>query len=587
MHSLHKKRVNSAYWSPYLIVLLVLFATVLSCGKTFGAQTTWSDFREPLTGKYKACLNGEATEVTVDLPADFIRAKGKIKLSLEFRSNTYSSVNAVSKKAGFASTSPYVKVNKSMFKGYKKLQVDDYPASQQKTLELDSDWFKPGRNIIKLGFKHDTRDDSCTDSCCPMYYTKVSFPQAVRKTYAVTITSTPSGGDVYINSKQSGTTPLTTKLKPGEYHVEVKKSGFKNMAKIKKIQKNNLSFSFDLAPKPQLVSIFGSPGQVELYIDNAYKGTLPLGLELDVGEYEFEFRKKGYKSKRERVVISAQTKRINRSLEQVEVMPDKPDRQAQNVQVALTPTATAPEVQPEKVKPPPAKPRKKVDGYAERVALVIGNSNYRTAKLANPVNDATDISAVLTDLNFDVITVTDANKRQMIKALDQFAQKLRKADFGLFYFAGHGMQINNRNYLIPLKATVQAESDVEFEAVDAGRILGRMRLAGNKLNVVILDACRNNPFARTFRTSTRGLARMDAPIGTIVAYATSPGSVAADGKGRNGVYTKHLLSALKKPNLDIQDIFNEAGRGVMAETDNQQIPWSSNTPLPQYFLIKE
>lgn len=220
----------------------------------------------------------------------------------------------------------------------------------------------------------------------------------------------------------------------------------------------------------------------------------------------------------------------------------------------------------------------------DRVALVIGNNDYSTAPLKNPVNDAQDIAAVLKRLHFDVIIETDADKRRMITAIETFAEKLKRAEIGLFYYAGHGMQINNSNYLLPVKVQVSSESDVEFEAVNVGRILGKMKSAGSSLNVVILDACRNNPFTRSFRSSEQGLARMDAPIGTIIAYATGPGAVAADGTGRNGIFTKHLLNSLQHPKMDIQDIFNEAGMGVMKETGNKQIPWTSNTPIPRFYF---
>lgn len=221
---------------------------------------------------------------------------------------------------------------------------------------------------------------------------------------------------------------------------------------------------------------------------------------------------------------------------------------------------------------------------SKRVALVIGNGAYQAAPLKNPVNDARDMAAALQQLDFEVITALNASKREMITSIDRFAAKLRRSEIGLFYYAGHGMQINGRNYLIPVKVAVQSESDVEFESVDAGRVLGKMKHADNKLNVVVLDACRNNPFARSFRSGEQGLARMDAPVGTIIAYATGPGAVAADGSGRNGIFTKHLLTTIHTPNLSIQEIFNEAGMGVMRDTGNKQVPWTSNTPIPRYYL---
>ena len=221
---------------------------------------------------------------------------------------------------------------------------------------------------------------------------------------------------------------------------------------------------------------------------------------------------------------------------------------------------------------------------AVRTALVIGNSAYETAPLKNPVNDAVDMAKALRELGFDVIEKTNADKREMILAVDEFAQRIRDAEIGVFYFAGHGMQIQGRNYLIPVKAHVTSETDVQFEAMDAGRVLGKMQGAGNKLNIVILDACRDNPFKRSFRTGSVGLAQMDAPKGSIIAYATAPGSVAADGRGRNGIYTKHLLNQLATSGLDVQDIFRETGMGVMKETGDKQIPWVSSTPVPPYFI---
>jgi len=223
-------------------------------------------------------------------------------------------------------------------------------------------------------------------------------------------------------------------------------------------------------------------------------------------------------------------------------------------------------------------------GTATRTALVIGNSNYKTAPLRNPVNDARDIAKTLRDLNFDVIEKLNASKRDMVLAIDAFYKRLRRADVGVFYFAGHGMQIHGVNYLIPVKAHVTSETDIQWEAVPAGKVLGKMYEAGNKLNIVILDACRDNPFKRSFRTQKKGLAQMDAPKGTIIAYATSPGSVAADGAGRNGVYTKHLLKSLRSKGMTVYDVFRETGLGVMRETKEKQIPWISSTPVQRYYM---
>ena len=208
---------------------------------------------------------------------------------------------------------------------------------------------------------------------------------------------------------------------------------------------------------------------------------------------------------------------------------------------------------------------------ANRTALVIGNGSYESASLKNPANDANDIARVLRKLGFDVILKKDIDKKTMLDAFREFGKKLSRSEIGLFYFAGHGMQINGVNYLIPVENNIKEESEVEFEAIDAGRILAKMENAGNPLNIVILDACRNNPFKRSFRTSKKGLAQMDAPLGTVVAYATSPGSVAEDGKGKNGTYTQALLKNLQNPDLDVQKMFNSTGLDVMEKTHKAQV----------------
>lgn len=211
---------------------------------------------------------------------------------------------------------------------------------------------------------------------------------------------------------------------------------------------------------------------------------------------------------------------------------------------------------------------------SKRVALVIGNGAYNSAPLKNPMNDARDISRVLKKVGFDVHTLTNSSYRQMENAIHAFGKKLQKTGgVGLFYYAGHGIQHQGRNYLIPIDADIQSASDVQFEAVDAGRILGKMEDAGNGVNIVILDACRNNPFARSFRSGTRGLAKMDAPVGSIMAYATSPGKVAADGEGRNGVYTKHLINYINKAGIPIEKVLKLTRSAVRKETNKKQTPW--------------
>ena len=215
---------------------------------------------------------------------------------------------------------------------------------------------------------------------------------------------------------------------------------------------------------------------------------------------------------------------------------------------------------------------------------MIGNSSYKDAPLKNPVNDATDIAAALRDLGFQVVLRTNANRRQMVEAVREFGSKLKKGGVGLFYFAGHGMQSRGRNFLMPVGAALEAEADLEFETVDANMVLAQMDEAGNRVNIVVLDACRNNPFVRSFRSASRGLAQMDAATGTFLAYATAPGSIAADGEGRNGIFTKHLLSSLKNQESRVEDVFKRVRVQVARETANKQIPWDLSSLTGDFYF---
>jgi uncharacterized caspase-like protein len=218
----------------------------------------------------------------------------------------------------------------------------------------------------------------------------------------------------------------------------------------------------------------------------------------------------------------------------------------------------------------------------QRVALVIGNSSYKQSPLKNPVNDATDVAATLRGLGFSVILRTNANRRQMVEAVREFGAQLKRGGVGFFYYAGHGVQSRGSNYLIPVGAEIGSDADLEFESVDANLLVAQMDEAGNRVNIVVLDACRDNPFVRSSRSASRGLAQMDAAKGTFLAYATSPGSTAADGEGRNGIYTKHLLASLKQPDTRLEDVFKRVRLGVAKETANRQIPWDSSSLLGDF-----
>ncbi len=224
---------------------------------------------------------------------------------------------------------------------------------------------------------------------------------------------------------------------------------------------------------------------------------------------------------------------------------------------------------------------------AKRYALLIGNSNYAIGSLTNPVNDAKDMAELLKAKQFEVKVLFDADQRTMESAINEFTHQLAEQDaVGLFYYAGHGVEVDGRNYLVPVDAEVASETDVKYEAVDAGRVLDGMGRAGNNLNLVILDACRNNPYSRSFRTATRGLARMDAAKGSLVLYATSPGDVAMDGEGRNGVFTAFLMDAIKMPDLSVEKVFKKTANDVYKHTDGKQLPWQTGVILGEFYFTK-
>ncbi len=221
-----------------------------------------------------------------------------------------------------------------------------------------------------------------------------------------------------------------------------------------------------------------------------------------------------------------------------------------------------------------------------RTALVIGNSAYAEAPLSNPVNDAADVAAALKSLGFHVQLKTDASRRQIIEAIRQFGRDLqRRGGVGLFFFAGHGIQAHGRNYLIPIGADIRKEHEIEDEGVNLGRVLGEMDDARNRLNIVILDACRNNPYERGFRSAGRGLASIDAPRGTLIAYATAPGSVAADGSGRNSPYTEALLQHIQKSGDSVERVFKNTRAAVIRKTNNAQVPWESSSLIGDFYFV--
>ncbi len=233
-----------------------------------------------------------------------------------------------------------------------------------------------------------------------------------------------------------------------------------------------------------------------------------------------------------------------------------------------------------------------VANQQKRLALVLGNAEYQYAnKLRNPTNDAQAMSRMLQNLGFTVIERENASLRDMKMAIDEFGKKLNdeKYDVALFYYAGHGIQVKGLNYLVPVEADISSEAQVEYDCLRADRVKSFMDVAGADVNIIILDACRNNPFARSWSRSgdAGGLAFMSAPTGTLIAYATAPGHTAADGEGQNGLYTESLLMEMTNPSISILQVFQRVRNRVSQRSGQQQIPWESTSLTGDFYMGKK
>jgi uncharacterized caspase-like protein len=224
-----------------------------------------------------------------------------------------------------------------------------------------------------------------------------------------------------------------------------------------------------------------------------------------------------------------------------------------------------------------------------RVALIIGNSSYQKAelRLPNPANDAAAMARALKAAGFDTIVQLNASRTDLYKALGQFTDRISRDPHavGLFYYAGHAVQADGVNWLIPVDANITSQADLEPSAFDAARVLKSMSDARNDMNILILDACRNNPLPKT-RGMDRGLARIDAPSGTFIAFAAAPGQTAQDGAvGTNGVFTGEFIKAMVEPGLPLEQVFKKVIVGVRADTQGAQTPWSESSIQGDFAFI--
>jgi hypothetical protein len=224
-----------------------------------------------------------------------------------------------------------------------------------------------------------------------------------------------------------------------------------------------------------------------------------------------------------------------------------------------------------------------------RVALVIGNNAYPRAPLNNAVNDARAIALVLEQAGFQVDLRIDATRVALLQAVDAFGKAIARSEvkLGFFYYAGHGAQVDWRNYLLPVDASVASAADLPAQCLDLAVLLDRLGKTREKVFVVVLDACRDNPFGGAFRPEQQGLSQFDAPVGTVLAFATAPGSVASDGGGAHGLYSQNLVRELAVRGARIEDVFKRVRLNVRLSSQGEQIPWESTSLESDVYLFPE
>jgi hypothetical protein len=258
----------------------------------------------------------------------------------------------------------------------------------------------------------------------------------------------------------------------------------------------------------------------------------------------------------------------------------------------VQPVAAPPNVIPAPPVRPVAPPV--VVGTGVRVALVIGNGRYtQVPQLPNPPNDAADIAQALRKLGFDVIEGRDVDRKTMEDKIREFGRKLDKADLALFFYAGHGLQVAGKNYLVPIDAKLERPGDLTFETIDMAVVLEQMESA-QRVDLIFLDACRDNPFAKSLARSLgtrsasvgQGLAQVQSAVGTMIIYSTQPDNVAQDGAGRNSPFTSALLKHMATPGLEIDSMMKRVRADVLAATQQQQVPWDHSSLVGDVFLAQ-
>ena len=506
-------------------VLFVLFTLPIPM---HAADVYWPDYQTPLAQEVPVLQPGayalKPATIMVNLPAEVINRQNTLTFVFQLESR----MNCPDKTA-FGCFIPSIRVNNSKY----EIPVARSPKEQVQEVTIDRADLQAGENTIKATFAW-KGNLSCAKSCG--YIIQQIAIKGVAG-FAAHPAPTPA-------PRMPQPTPIPL-------------------------------------PRENMITITSTPPGATVLLNNQYQGVTPLLIRhLQGSQYLLQLEKEGYEPVAETIAVEADLSYTYR-LQPVQLLPTP------------TPFATPTPLRVLASMPTPAP---KVNVQEKRLALVIGNEKYPEAPLQNPLNDARAIAASLQRVGFDVMKYENVNQRDLKKAIDAFGERLQGYPVALFYYSGHGIQAKGANYLMPIDANLKSSNDIEYDCVNAERVLGKMEDAGSKTNIVILDACRNNPFEKSLSKGTRGLkiengtglAFMNAPSGSLIAYATSPGKVAFDAEEqKNSPYTAALLQYLETPNMTILEMFQQIRMKVMQDTNNEQTPWESTSLTGNFYFQRK
>lgn len=556
----------------YKLLIFLLGVMHLSADYSYSLETIWNDYREPLKGSMKTCLDSTPHYVKVDLPESFLNKNDTIKLSLKFKSNTY---NIGNKTTGFWKYSPTVKINSGFFSGFYKCHVTELPAEQTYIIDIDSGDFNIGENIIKLRFDNDgTRKGTCKGSCCALYYKELQFIQAEKSSTLVSFKSNPKGASIFLDNKYKGLTPTKFDIEKGSYNLAVKKDGYRSIEKQIIIDKQSDKFSFDLNNDGRKLTVSTKPDKAAIYIDGTYIGFTPKEIVINDGLHKFSFKKTGYKTLEIAQDINANTGSISRSLSKNNVKSKNKTSTNSIIFHQKNTTNSSKDIDNKSNN----KNRAYIDNdniiFGKYYCLVIGNNKYRyVKKLKTASIDANVVSNLLRDrYNFTTKLLIDATRKDILLALEGYRKILTAKDNFLIYYAGHGWldEEAREGYWLP----VDAAPDNMLNWISNSSITTTLRALKAKHVLVVADSC----YAGTLSRGTIKFNPMDSTYLQKISRKKARSVLTSGGVEPvldEGIYPDHsvfakvFIDVLRENDayLDATQLFSQIRRPVMLNSD--------------------